>query len=127
MIEHVSLPVADARISRVFYERVLPCLGYRVANESPGEIGFTEDGYRDFWVVEQEKVEPVHVSLRAPEKEAVNTFHDVAVRAGATDNGAPGYQDYIPGWYAASVLDPDGHNIEAVWFEEVRESDWSKE
>lgn len=127
MIEHVSLPVADVKISRIFYERVLPCVGYRVNLTFPKAIGFMEGGHTSFWIVEKERVEPMHVALRARDKESVNGFHDTAVRLGAKDNGAPGYRDYSPGYYAAFVLDPDGHNIEAVWFEEVRESDWSKE
>ena len=40
-----------------------------------------------------------------------------ALAAGATDNGGPGYRDYWPGYYAAFVYDPDGHNIEAVWYD----------
>ena len=40
-----------------------------------------------------------------------------ALAAGATDNGGPGYSDYWPGYYAAFVYDPDGHNIEAVWYD----------
>ena len=35
--------------------------------------------------------------------------------AGAKDNGAPGLRkDYSPTYYAAFVLDPDGHRLEAV-------------
>ena len=40
------------------------------------------------------------------------------VMVGGEDNGAPGYRtDYWPGYYAAFVLDADGNNIEAVWFD----------
>ena len=38
-----------------------------------------------------------------------------AIEAGYTDNGAPGERAvYHPGYYGAFVLDPDGHNVEAV-------------
>ena len=38
-----------------------------------------------------------------------------ALAAGAADNGAPGLRpQYHPDYYAAFVLDPDGHNLEAV-------------
>jgi hypothetical protein len=35
--------------------------------------------------------------------------------AGARDNGPPGVRtEYDPNYFAAFVLDPDGHNVEAV-------------
>ena len=45
----------------------------------------------------------------------MDAFHEAALAAGGTDNGAPGERPhYHPGYYGAFVLDPDGHNIEAV-------------
>jgi hypothetical protein len=42
-------------------------------------------------------------------------FHREALVAGGIDNGAPGLRRYYhPDYYGAFVLDPDGHNIEAV-------------
>jgi len=42
-------------------------------------------------------------------------FYSAALAAGGTDNGAPGLRPhYHPDYYGAIVLDPDGHNIEAV-------------
>ena len=66
-------------------------------------------------------------------REAVNTKRDVAalitrfsvtvilnllyglifLGAGGKDNGAPGERKYHPGYYAAFVIDPDGHKLEA--------------
>jgi hypothetical protein len=47
----------------------------------------------------------------------VEAFHRAALDAEATDNGAPGLRrDYSPTYYAGFVLDPDGHNVEAVTF-----------
>jgi predicted lactoylglutathione lyase len=40
----------------------------------------------------------------------------VATSAGYADNGEPGERpQYHPGYYGAFVLDPDGHNVEAVF------------
>jgi catechol 2,3-dioxygenase-like lactoylglutathione lyase family enzyme len=37
------------------------------------------------------------------------------LRAGGTNNGGPGLRPrYAEHYYAAFILDPDGHNIEAV-------------
>ena len=45
----------------------------------------------------------------------VRAFHEAALAAGGQDNGAPGLREhYHANYYAAYVLDPDGHNIEAV-------------
>jgi hypothetical protein len=43
-------------------------------------------------------------------------FFSAALAAGATSNGSPGArQQYDPQYYAAFVLGPDGHNVEAVF------------
>jgi catechol 2,3-dioxygenase-like lactoylglutathione lyase family enzyme len=57
---------------------------------------------------------PLHIAFAAAGPEQVAAFHAAALRAGGTDNGGPGPRDYHPGYYGAFVLDPDGHNIEAV-------------
>ena len=57
----------------------------------------------------------VHVAFQPGEKEAVHRFHAAGLAAGGTDNGAPGERSYHPGHYTAFVLDPDGHNVEAVY------------
>ena len=41
-------------------------------------------------------------------------FHETALAAGASDNGSPGLREMHEHYYAAFVIDPDGHNIEAV-------------
>ena len=56
-----------------------------------------------------------HLAFAAPSREAVDAFHACALRAGGTDNGAPGRRPhYGPHYYAAFLVDPDGHRIEAV-------------
>lgn len=57
----------------------------------------------------------VHVAFAADRREQVDAFHAAALAAGGRENGAPGVRpQYSEGYYAAFVLDPDGHNIEAV-------------
>jgi predicted lactoylglutathione lyase len=64
-------------------------------------------------------VQPIHVALRAPSKEAVHQFHSAALKAGAKDNGPPGFRrEYGDDYYAAFLLDFDGNNIEACYFGE---------
>ena len=70
----------------------------------------------DFWIGEgAPNVPPIHVAFRAESRAQVDAFHKAAVAAGGRDNGAPGLREhYHPNYYGAFVLDPDGHNIEAV-------------
>lgn len=117
MIAHTTLHVSDYQKSKTFYIRVLATLGY-TNNMEDGEeaAGFHDGKHTDFWVVKDE-VAPTHVAFEAKNAQEVEAFHATALAAGATDNGGPGYRDYWPGYYAAFVLDPDGHNIEAVWYD----------
>ena len=125
MIDHVGFPVSDYVTSKLFYERALAPLGYGLVVEVPADhnrsgfpaAGFGAGGNPDFWIGVEGKLEnPLHVAFVAKDRAAVDAFHRAALAAGGTDNGAPGLRaHYHPDYYAAFVLDPDGHNIEAVF------------
>jgi catechol 2,3-dioxygenase-like lactoylglutathione lyase family enzyme len=58
---------------------------------------------------------PIHVAFAAKDRAEVRAFYAAAIAAGGRDNGAPGLRpQYDSDYYGAFVLDPDGHNIEAV-------------
>ena len=58
----------------------------------------------------------MHLAFGVHDVATVERFHEVATAAGYPDNGAPGERpQYHPGYYGAFVLDPDGHNVEAVF------------
>lgn len=116
MIDHLNIPVKDLTDSRVFYGPVLGSLGLRILYEDDEVIGFGTKHW-EFGIVQEDKqFAPLHVALKAKDKASVKEFHTAAVKAGATDNGAPGLRsEYGQGYYAAYVIDPDGHNIEAVF------------
>ena len=117
MIAHTHLHVSDYAKSKSFYATVLATLGYENNMEVGEAAGFFDGKNTDFWVLHQPVV-PTHVAFEAKSREEVDAFYKAALDAGATDNGAPGYrEDYWPGYYAAFVIDPDGHNIEAVWYD----------
>lgn len=117
MIAHTTLPVSDYKKSKLFYTKTLKPLGYTNNMEVDDAAGFYDGKNTDLWVVREETVVPTHLAFEARTKEEVEDFYRAALAAGATDNGAPGYRDYWPGYYAAFVHDPDGHNIEAVWYD----------
>jgi catechol 2,3-dioxygenase-like lactoylglutathione lyase family enzyme len=118
-IDHVLLRVADVSRSRDFYVAVLAPLGIGVAMEAPGGgVGFGRGGKPSFWIGPGGPTTPAtHIAFRAESRAAVDACHAAALAAGATDNGAPGVRaHYRPDYYGAFVLDPDGHNVEAVCF-----------
>ncbi len=117
MIDHTTVGVADYHRSREFYQKALAPLGYEILTEfGEDAAGYGAEGYSDFWIEAGGGNEPpLHVAFRAPSRDAVHQFYQAALDAGARDNGGPGFRDYDPGYYAAFVLDPDGHNVEVVY------------
>jgi catechol 2,3-dioxygenase-like lactoylglutathione lyase family enzyme len=119
MIEHISLRCKNPRTSRKFYEKALAPLGYQMDKEYGEAFGFAQDGRHDFWVTKGKVGTPAHLAFHAGNKAAVDAFYRAAMAAGGKDNGAPGPREEYG--YAAFVLDPDGHNVEAViWDEELK-------
>jgi len=118
MLDHVGFAVSDYDRSKAFYQKALAPLGISLLLEPAGQAaGFGQDGERFFWIEAQGR--PVqgrlHVAFTVEDRETVDAFYAAALEAGATDNGAPGVREiYHPDYYGAYVLDPDGHNIEAV-------------
>lgn len=120
MIAHTTLAVSDYRRSKAFYGEALAPLGYRNNMEFDEAAGFNDGKNTDFWIARKETVVPVHLAFEARSEAEVKAFHAAALAAGGEDHGGPGYRDYWPGYYAAFVHDPDGHNIEAVWYDYSR-------
>ena len=117
MIDHTGVMVGDFETSRKFYAAALAPLGYELLLEFGGCVaGFGEPGKPDFWIGQGEVNTPrIHVAFRADTRQKVDAFYEATLNAGARDNGAPGLRaHYHPNYYGAFVLDPDGHNIEAV-------------
>jgi catechol 2,3-dioxygenase-like lactoylglutathione lyase family enzyme len=85
--------------------------------EPVAEVGGFGADFPFFWIG-QRALGPdsgVHVAFTTEDRETVDAFHGAALAAGGRDNGGPGVREiYHPDYYGAFVLDPDGHNIEAV-------------
>jgi catechol 2,3-dioxygenase-like lactoylglutathione lyase family enzyme len=123
MIDHTGLTVSDFERSREFYARALAPLGYAILKEltreqtgGAGVAGFGVSLGPDFWVMGGQPTTPrLHVAFRAEDRGLVDAFYEAAMAAGGRDNGPPGLRpQYHANYYGAFVLDPDGHNIEAV-------------
>jgi catechol 2,3-dioxygenase-like lactoylglutathione lyase family enzyme len=118
MIAHTGLPVSNYKKAKAFYIKMLKPLGYKLNMEYGEAAGFMEGRHTSFWIGKTKKVIPLHVAFQAKNKKAIVAFYKAALAAGAKDNGAPGYRTaYWPGYYAAFVIDGDGHNIEAVYYD----------
>jgi len=114
MIDHLTVRVRDVQKSKAFLTAALAPLGYEVLMEHGEYLGLGADKKPDLWIAPG-KQEPLHLAFAAKDRKAVDGFYKAAIKAGAKDNGKPGVrEDYHPYYYGAFVIDPDGHNLEAV-------------
>jgi catechol 2,3-dioxygenase-like lactoylglutathione lyase family enzyme len=118
MIDHTGIGVADVGRSANFYDAALGALGMRRVMQIPENVGTDGVGYGlehpVYWI---DRYHPhsvkQHTAFVARNRTDVDAFYAAAIKAGGTDNGAPGQRK--PNYYAAFVLDPYGNNIEAVF------------
>jgi catechol 2,3-dioxygenase-like lactoylglutathione lyase family enzyme len=126
MIDHTGVVVRNFDRSKQFYSAALAPIGFSLLAEFPASVtghtdvaGFGEPPKPEFWISRGNPNNPtVHVAFRVSSRSLVDAFYRAAIDAGGTDNGQPGIRaHYHPNYYGAFVLDPDGHNIEAVCHE----------
>ena len=122
MFDHVKFGVSDYAASKAFYLKALESLGVGVASEGSPTYGVElcpPDGKVSLCLYQtDEKPAHLHLAFKAEKRQQVEAFYRAALAAGAKDNGAPGLRPrYHADYYAAFVIDPDGHNIEVVCHE----------
>jgi len=123
MFDHVKFGVSDYAASKAFFVKALEPLGVAVGSEGPPTYGV------ELYRVERcgkdepslvlfqtaDKPAPLHLAFTAETRQQVEAFHRAALEAGGKDNGAPGLRPhYHASYFAAFVIGPDGHNLEAV-------------
>ncbi len=122
MLDHITFGISNFARSTAFYDQALAPLGVKRLFDAPRDHtgGVSVTGYGDtrpwFWIAEQDATSgKLHIAIQAKSRAEVDAFYAAAIAAGGRDNGGPGVRPhYHPGYYGAFVLDPDGHNIEAV-------------
>ena len=120
MLHHLSLPVSDLGKSKRLYDAALSALGFRCVCSSNDFAGYGIEDNKDKFAIKQialaQSAGPgFHIAFSAPNRAAVDCFHEIALEHGAKNNGAPGLREhYGPSYYAAFVVDLDGHRVEAV-------------
>jgi catechol 2,3-dioxygenase-like lactoylglutathione lyase family enzyme len=115
MWDHVGFGVSDPDCSRPFYAAALSPLGITIAAQ--GEDWTIMRGPKGgLWFGRAATIaSPIHLAFAGESRTAVQAFYSAAVAAGGRDNGAPGLRaQYHPDYFGAFVIDPDGHNVEAV-------------
>ncbi len=120
MFDHVVFGVRDYEKTKEFYLRVLEPIGVAVLSEGELGIELSSDGKSSLCIRRKPENNPAHLHLAfvANSREQVQSFHRIALEIGAEDNGDPGLRPkYSAQYYAAYVIDPDGHNVEMVYHE----------
>lgn len=122
MLDHITFGVSDFEKSTAFYDLAFAPIGVsRLMTLPASDTGAPNmAAYGDerpwFWVAEHDATKgKLHIAVRVDSRALVDDFYTAAIAAGGQDNGTPGVRPhYHPNYYGAFVLDPDGHNIEAV-------------
>ena len=119
MFVHVVFGVSDYAASKAFFLKALEPIGMAIVSEGPLGIELSADGKSSLCLFETtEKPAHLHLAFVAANRQQVDAFHRAALAAGGKNNGAPGLRpNYSGRYYAAFVIGPDGHNIEAVCHE----------
>lgn len=117
MYDHIGLKVKDLDASVRFYTAALAPLGHVLCSRDGSGAGFGPPDAPALWLYADKdaRAPGAHVAFRAPDHEAIRTFHAAGLKAGGRDNGGAGPRaDYSPTYFAAFLIDPDGNNVEAV-------------
>jgi len=121
MFDHVKFGVSNYAASKAFFLKALEPLGVAVVQEGPPTYGVELSAGRKASLClyqTDEKPARLHLAFTAENRQQVDAFYRAALGAGGKDNGAPGLRsNYHANYYAAFVIGPDGHNIEAVCHE----------
>jgi len=121
MFDHVVFGVSDYAASKAFFLEALEPLGVTVVSEGPLGVELCRPNSSSSLCIRrkpEERPAHLHLAFAAESRHQVDAFYRAALRAGGKDHGAPGLRPvYHANYYAAFVIGPDGHNIEAVCHE----------
>ena len=121
LFSHLSLGVTDLKRGIMFYDAVIAALGGVRCFTGPVSVGYGPRMDKEDLALKLRPGADVaprpgfHLAFAAESPEVVDRFYRAALEHGGTDDGAPGLRpEYSPTYYAAFVIDPDGHRLEAV-------------
>jgi catechol 2,3-dioxygenase-like lactoylglutathione lyase family enzyme len=131
LFHHASLAVSDLARSAAFYDALLEPLGLvRVWEQHDtdeltgrGGVGYGLSGQGDWLALKRIPNDPkpvassagTHLAFAVADEAALSRAYAGALAHGGTDNGAPGPRPaYGADYFAAFVVDPDGHRLELI-------------
>ena len=120
---HLSIGSNDLPKAIKFYDPVLATLNIERVTNHEQAVAYGK-GYPTFWLqipFDQQSATVAngsHIGFMATSKEQVDNFYKVAIAAGAKCNGKPGGRaEYGEPYYGSFVIDPEGHKIEASFWD----------
>ena len=123
MIDHTSLGVRDYDRAVGFYTAILAPLGVSLQRRRDDEAAFGTEQDWGFFLYPAAPDKSIvgernHVAFRAPSKDAVAAFHALAIEQGARQvRPVGGRPDISPEYFGTVIIDPDGHTLEAVFWD----------
>ncbi len=117
IIDHLWIRVSNLEASGRFYATIAPAAGLHLRYQGPERVQYGRDSEQrgSFSLVPGQPTEHLHIAFGTDDDDAVRRFHSAAIEAGYLSHGEPRERArYHPGYFAAYVLDPDGHNVELV-------------
>ncbi len=123
IMSHVSVGTDDLERAAAFYDAVLATIGAKRIMQHGEAIAWGKM-FPEFWVNiphdngRAETANGVHFAFFATNRAEVDAFHAAGLAHGAADDGAPGpRKEYGEPYYGCFLRDPDGHKIEAVYWD----------
>ena len=117
LIDHIGMVVRDFPACKTFYTAVFNALKIPIGGSDAQNLWADElfIGSTESDDVQGQLTGRHHIAFQAQDRAMVDAFYRAAMAHGGRDNGPPGLRPkYHPNYYAAFVIDPDGHNIEMV-------------
>ena len=129
ILSHVSIGTNDLARSLAFYDAVLAPIGARRVFDTPGAVAYGRQ-FPEFWVQlphdrrRAETPNGVHFAFLAPDRDTVHAFYEAGIAHGALGDGEPGPRPhYGKAYYGCFLRDPDGHKIEAMFWDAAGSQD----
>ncbi len=128
-VDHLSISVSDFKASKAFYSRLLKFLGFKILDEYEDAIGWT-NGKTRLWISAADSKGKKHkyrfgdtgfhhYAFRLNSKKAVDDLQKFLKdeKAKVVDPAGEYYENY----YGVYFEDPDGLELEGMWYGKVRD------
>lgn len=126
MLGYVTIGALDSEKAGIFYDALFGALGSERKLADGGWIGYGEIGAKgEGFMACHTAICPPHdgkpahagngimIAYQAKSPDAVKAAHESGLKAGGTDEGAPGFRppEANAGFYAAYLRDPTGNKL----------------